>query len=172
MQNNAIPTPAGKLRKLEQSFVFTCRKTLDVDGAPVSIKVKRIPRIELLPLIKSAPQAIAHDDSEAPASSDALLVEKGIEFIRIASRLLCMVAIEPAFSELGDGDGASVDAIDEEDRASLFEAYMRFCGYIADDEASQSVARFRTEVEGGGLSGEQASAVGLNVEAPQQPAGY
>lgn len=167
--SNAIPTPLDKLKAIPASFVFECSKTLDVDGNPVNIRVKRIPRLELLPIMKTNPYIAAAVPTQDMADmSGETRMARGLEYLRTATDILCAVADEPKFSLAGGDNSVTVEVVDEEDRVALMEAYLRFCGYIADDDASESVARFRDENEGGRVHSEQDSAAGINAEDAQQ----
>lgn len=138
--------------------------TLDVDGQPVFVVIRRLPMAKLAAIFKVAPAFVdavgKGEDEQLESSPDAMLhrIDRTAQFYETAERVVIESCIQPLFYRAteppvgvdltaDDCEWADVDAIAETDKAEIMRAALELAGYFPTAGEAKETASFPDDGE-------------------------
>jgi hypothetical protein len=134
-----MATPASKLRPVTRDVTLV--KTLDSDGEPVVVTVRRLRTTSVFRILEIVP-VVGEDRSAVAPEIGSLTVEDTEAMLTKACRVICAAAVSPRFrmpdEEPVDGvESASIEAVHEEDVADLMSAILDLSGVAPKEKTEE-----------------------------------
>lgn len=145
-------------------------RTLDVDGNPASVTIRRVGLSRLARIFGAAPafvEAMGKATKEAPENmtrAEALArMERTAEFYEVAEQVAIAACIAPNFYKRDpatsddapptDADVADVDSLDDFDKAAIMQATLELSKYFTATGEAKEVATFPDDGSGRAAGG-------------------